>query len=148
MDAPTFTIGGPVRFLIGLVIAITAGLLIHVGRGLDWGLAWICFVPAAVLILPAITLVRRTRLVPEVNGITIETGWLFRRGWLFSLADASLEFVETAGLWAVILCRNGNRIPLATWVRRSTAERLAAWLDAVAGMPLPRAEAEKPRGDR
>lgn len=148
MDVPTFTVGGWLRLSIGFMMAVTAGLLLNLSRSLDWGMAAICWVPAAALLLPALNLVRRTRLRAEVDGFTIETGWLFRRGWTFRLNGATIAFVPTAGLWAVVLHRNGNRITLATWIGRARALALADWLDAVAGTPLTRIEADRPVGDR
>lgn len=148
MEVPTFTIGSWPRLLVGFLCATTAGLLLQLSRTLDWGMAAICWVPAAVLLLLALQLVRRTRLRAEVDGFTLETGWLFRRGWTFKLAGGEVEFVPTAGLWAVVLHRNRNRITLATWVTRPRALALANWLDAVAGTPLPRTEAARPENDR
>ncbi len=148
MDVPHFVVGSWARLLVGLALAMVAGLLLQLGRGLDWGMAAIFWVPALVLILPAMHLVRRTRLVAEIDGITLETGWLFRRGWTFRLSEAEVEFIPTAGWWAVVLRRRGNRVTLATWMRRRRAEALGQWLDAVSGSPLPRVEGERPAGDR
>jgi hypothetical protein len=156
MDVPTFTVGSWRRLAVGMALAITAGLLIALGRGLgnhasgdsSWGLSWICYIPAAVLMLPAMSLVRRTRLVAEVDSFTLEMGWLFRRGWTFRLANATLEFVPTMGLWTVVMHRNGNKIVLANWIGRKRADELAGWLAAVAGQPLPMVETAAPAGDR
>lgn len=146
-EVPAFHVGSWMRLATGLLLATIAGCLLALGQRLDWGMAWICWVPAFVLMLPALTLVRRTSLVAEIDGFTLVTGWLFRRGYRFGLAGAELEFVLTAGWWTVVFHRKGNHIPLASWLTRRRAEALATWLDAVSGTPLPRTEAARPERD-
>lgn len=143
-----FIIGGPLRLLSGLLLAGLAGLLISVGQRLDWGMTAILWVPAAILLLPAFHLVRRIVLVAHESGLDLESGFLFRRAWRFSLAGGELEVVPTAGLHTVLLHRNGREIPLASWLTRRRAEALCAFLDAAAGGAMPRREPRQVQADR
>ena len=144
-----FTVGGPLRLLMGLGLALLAGGLIDLGRRLEWGVAWTAWVPATVLFLIATHLARRLALTLEGEALTIETGWIFRRGVELRLAGAELELVHTAGLWAVVL-RNGPReMPLALWLTRARADALVAWMDRAApNGPLPRRVRARPERDR
>jgi hypothetical protein len=128
----TFVIGGPLRLLTGLGLAIGAGALIRLGQPLDWGLAWMAWIPAGLLVMIAMTLVRRTTLRLNGNKVDNESGWLWRRSWSIDLTGASLELVPTSGLWTVIIHRQGRELPLAAWLPLGRAEKLLAWLDQVA----------------
>ncbi len=151
-DPDRFVIGGAARLLSGLAIALLAGVLFSYGRGLEWGVAWVLYVPAAIALLPALTLVRRTtlRLVADPLAIEIETGWLFRRCWQVPLAGSSLESLTTAGLRTVVLHRpSGVEYGLASWLSRARADALLAWLDRVApDGAWPRRARAAPSGDR
>ena len=144
-----FTVGGPLRLLIGLGLALAAGGLVDLGRRLEWGVAWTAWIPATVLVLIATHLARRLRLTLEGESLTIETGWVFRRGVELRLAGAELELVQMAGMWAVVLRKGAREMPLALWLTRRRADALVAWLDrATPGGPLPRRERPRPAGDR
>lgn len=131
-EAHTFTIGGPLRLSLGLLIAILAGALINVGRHLDWGLAWVLYVPAAAALIVSLNLVRRTSLRLADLSIELESGWFWRRCWRVNLAESQVELVPTAGMWSVVLHRGEREIPLALWLGRQRAEALVAWLDRAA----------------
>ena len=144
-----FTVGGPLRLLIGLGLALLAGGLVALGQRLEWGVAWTAWVPATVIILIASHLARRLVLTLENESLTIETGWLFRRGVELRLAGAELELVHTAGMWAVVLRKGPREMPLALWLTRRRADALLAWLDRGSpDGPLPRRERARPAGDR
>lgn len=130
--ADHLVIGGALRIASGIAIAAIAGALLRLGWGLEWGVRWAAWVPAFVLMLPAVSLVRRIRLELDGPFLEVITGWLWRRGWRIRLADLTVELVPTAGLWAVVLHRGEHSYPVATWVRRRRAETIAAWLDAAA----------------
>lgn len=144
-----FIVGGPLRLLVGLVLALLAGGLVALGRGLEWGVAWTAWVPAVGIVLIAAHLARRLVLTAGDGSLTVETGWLFRRATELRLAGAELELVPTAGLWAVVLRKGPREMPLALWLTRRRAEALVAWLDRAAPEgPLPRRERPRPAGDR
>ncbi len=144
-----FTVGGPLRLLAGLALALLAGALVALGQRLEWGVAWTAWVPATVIILIASHLARRLVLTITADALTVETGWLFRRGVDLRLAGAELELVHTAGLWAVVLRKGTREMPLALWLTRRRADALVDWLDQVApGGPLPRRERARPDRDR
>jgi len=144
-----FTVGGPLRLLIGLLLALLAGGLVALGRGLEWGVAWTAWVPATLIVFIAAHLARRLVLSVAGDALTVETGWLFRRAVELRLAGAELELVHMAGLWAVVLRKGPREMPLALWLTRRRADALVAWLDAATpGGPLPRRERPRPAGDR
>ncbi len=151
-DDDTFTIGGYRRLTAGLLIAVAAGVLISVGRGLEWGVAWALYVPAAIALVPAVSLSKRTtlRVIDQPLALEIETGWLWRRCWRVPLAGSALESVPTAGLCAVVLHRpSGVEYGLGSWLNHARAETLLAWLDrrAPAGA-WPRRRRTAPERDR
>lgn len=141
-------IGGPWRLFCGLALAGVSGFLANLGSRLDWGMAWIAWVPAVVLLLPAFHLVRRVALVVDAGHLDIESGFFFRRAWRFALAEAELEIVPTAGLNVVILHKRGREIPLASWVSRRRAEAICAFIESNAGTTIPRRASRKPEADR
>jgi hypothetical protein len=130
--AQTFTIGGPLRLSLGLLIAVLAGSLINIGRYLDWGLAWIMYIPAVAALMVALNLVRRTRLRLNDQSIELETGWLWRRSWRVNMSDSQIELVPMSGLWSVVVHRGDREFPLALWLGRRRAEALITWLDQAA----------------
>ena len=143
-----FRIGSWQRSAIGLVLVTFAGSLLWHGRGIDWGVGWTTWVPALVLIIPGLSLLRRRVLRIAGDRLQIEQGWLWRRVWSVRL-DGELEVLPTAGFRAVILHQGGHEIALATWVTAGTATRLAEWLDARRpGGGFPRRVAKIPAGDR
>lgn len=146
--AERFVIGGPLRLVTGLLLAGISGLLVSLGHRLDWGMPVIFWVPAVVLLLPAFHLVRRIVLVAGEGHIDVESGFLFRRAWRFSLTGGELEIVTTAGLRTVVLHKGEHEIPLATWLTSRRAEALCAFVDATAGAPLPRRAGRVPEADR
>jgi len=143
-----FVIGGPLRLVIGLALAGVSGLLASLGQRLDWGMAWILWVPAVIMLIPAFHLVRRIVLVAAEGQLDIESGFLYRRAWRFALAGGEVEIVPTIGLYSVVLHKHEHEIPLATWLTRRRAEALCAYLDTSLGSPLPRRASPVPEADR
>ena len=143
-----FRIGSLRRSAIGLLLVATAGSLLWHGRTIDWGVGWTIWVPAVVLLIPGVSLLRRRVLRIVDDRLQIEQGWLWRRVWSVRL-DGELEVLPTAGFRAVILHQGGHEIALATWVTAGTASQLAQWLDGRRpGGGFPRREAQIPTGDR
>jgi len=145
----TFAVHGPGRILIGLTLGAASGLCLWVGAGLGFGIAATLWVPALLVLVPASALVQRRRLTASAGSLVVETGWLWRHERHCRLAGANVVIIPTAGLRAVVLAvPGGGEVPLATWVRAATAERLLEWLDAGAGVRLPRVHADAPIQDR
>ncbi|MCS6969564.1 MAG: hypothetical protein NZ552_00905 [Planctomycetes bacterium] len=132
-------IGGWRRLLASGALALAAVALLALGWRLDWGLAWIAWLPAFVLLLPALALAQRRVIERRGAQLLITDGWLFRRCQAWPLSGAELEILPAGGAWVVILHVAGRELVLASWIRRSTAERLAAALGDVPRRP-PRAQ--------
>lgn len=148
-SATSLTVGGPLRWAVGgLLAAVAAALALGAGH-LEYGIGWTALVPAAVLLLPAGALLQRRRLVVAGGRIEVHTGWLMRRCWSLPLAGAELEVVPTAGLCAVVLHAGGRETALAAWVGAGAARRLCAWLDVHHPTgAFPRRASALPAGDR
>jgi hypothetical protein len=146
--AERFVIGGPWRLASGFLLAAAAAALANLGYRLEFGLSWVLWILAAVLLFPALHLVRRTALIVDQGNIDIEAGFLFKRSWRFALQGAELEIVPTAGLNTVVLHKRGHEIPLASWLSRRRANALCTFIDATLDAPLPRRASRKPEGDR
>lgn len=136
-------IGGPYRLLAALLCFAIVLALTGLGFRLGWGIGWMAWVPAAFLLLPMLALASRRELRRTAEGLELHDGRLFRRIFTLSLRGAELEVLPAGGAWAVILHSGGHEIPLATWVRRATAERIAALF-----ADLPRRQPRRPEGDR
>ncbi len=150
MSAPRFVLGSPVRAAIGALLLLSAAAVLWTARTVDWGVAWTAVIPSLALLVPGWGLLQRRVLTWHDGVLTCSDGWLWRRAVTLRTAGAELEIVPTAGLTAVVLHRAGSAWPLATWIRRGTAQRLADWLDGLdpgAG-PLPRRATRLPDGDR
>jgi len=131
------------------MLAVAVGL-IAIAPGLGWGLAWTTLVPAIVLCAPAAALVETRLLVREGDGaLTIRSGLFGGRHRRVPPGGWELEVVPTAGARAVVVHRDDGEFLLASWIRPSTAARLAAWCDRSApDGAWPRRETRKPEGDR
>ena len=141
----TFAISTWPRHLLGLGLVAISFKLLFFGRTIDWGVGWTTWVPALILLLPALSLLQRSVLRLNAGTLSLESGWLWRRVMSVRL-EGELEVVPTAGLRAVVLHQHGREVALATWVTAHTANRLLHWLDATT--PLPRRVAQVPAGDR
>ena len=149
VEPRNFTIGSPLRIVIGLMLMSAAGIVLLVSRTIDWGVAWTAVIPAVVLLIPAWALLQRTTLTWKDGSITITTGWLWRRALVITTTDTELELLPTAGLMAVVLHRGNNAHPLATFVLPRTASHLAAWLDGHHPTgAFPRQQPQLPEADR
>ena len=145
----TFALGSPLRVAIGLLLVTASAAVLWTSRTIEFGIAWTAVIPAVVLLVPALGLLQRRVLNSDGERLTITSGWLWRRAMDLPLRDAEIEVLPTAGLVAVVLHRNGQAWPLATWVLPATARRLTGWLDGLAaGGPLPRRAVALPSGDR
>ena len=81
--------------------------------------------------------------------IDIETGRMWRRARSLNLQECSLELVQMAGMWALIVHRGGREYPLLTWAGRAQVEAAMVFLDQVAPAgQWPRRLREKPTWDR
>lgn len=136
-------IGGPLRLLASLVCFAIAAALTALGVGWGWGIGWMAWIPALFLLLPALALSGRRELRRSAQGLEIHDGWLFRRIYAFGVSGGELEILPAGGAWTVVLHQAGREIPLASWVARGTADRIAALL-----AELPRRAARRPAGDR
>jgi hypothetical protein len=132
-----FTIGGPLRAALGLVLLAGSIAVLWRSRSIDWGVAWTAIVPALVLMIPAWALLQRRVLRWDQGALRIIDGWLWRRELsLRIVADqAWIDVVTTAGLRAVVLHVGNHQHPLATWITRRRADQLCEWLQACAGLP-------------
>ncbi len=147
---PVFTIGGPGRSLLGAtLLALALGSLFAV-HDLEFGIGWTGVVPAVLLCLPALALLRRRRIQVIPRGLRLEDGWLWRRQFDLPLTGGEeLELVPTAGLRAVVFHRHQQEFIVATWLTGGQARRLTAWLDAQHPIGAwSRREPRKPAGDR
>jgi hypothetical protein len=125
-------VGGPLRGGLGaLLLAMAAGTVL-VTHDLEFGIGWTAVVPACILGLPGAALLSRRTVARVADRIEIVDGWCWRRAWSLPAAHARLELLPTAGLWAVILHSSAGSRPLGTWIRHTTATRLAAEV----GLPL------------
>ena len=137
-------IGGPLRLLIAFLCFATALALAGLGFRLGWGIGWMAWIPAVFLLLSATALGTRRALHRTADGgLEIHDGWLFRRIYAFGLRSGELEILPAGGAWAVVLHFGEREIPLASWIRLATAERIAALLPE-----LPRRAPRRPTGDR
>ena len=135
-------LGSPLRLLLGLLLLAVAAAVVVVTHDLEFGIGWTAVIPALTLGIPGFALTRRRVLERDGDRLLITDGWWWRRAYQTSLADATLVRIPTAGLWAVVLHRGGQEIPLATWARTTTTERVAA----CCGLPL--TTADGPSADR
>ncbi len=136
-------IGGPLRLLASLVCFATSAGLTVLGIGWGWGIGWMAWIPALFLLLPALALSGRRELRRTGQGLEIHDGWLFRRIYAFGVGGGELEVLPAGGAWTVVLHQAGREMPLATWVARTTADRVAGLL-----ADLPRRAPRRPAGDR
>ena len=136
-------IGGPLRLLLSAACFAAAAVLTVLGIGWGWGIGWMAWIPALFLLLPALALSGRRELRRTTQGLEIHDGWLFRRIYAFGVGGGVLEILPAGGAWTVVLHQAGREIPLATWVTRATADRVASLL-----ADLPRRTARRPEGDR
>ena len=147
---PTFVVGGFGRGLLGISLLALALACLATVHDLEFGIGWTGVVPAVLLCLPALALLRRRTLHVVPRGLRLEDGWFWRRQFDLPLSgDEELELVPTAGLRAVVLHRQGREAVLATWLTAHQTRRLVTWLDVQhpAGA-WPRRESRKPAGDR
>jgi len=140
---PSLVIGGLPRLLLAFLCFAAAAGLVAVGQGLGWGLGWMAWIPAAFLLLPALALSGRRELRRTLAGLEIIDGRVFRRVYTVGLAGGEVEILPAGGAWTVVLHVGGRDLPLASWISRATAERLA---DLFAD--LPRRIPSRPEGDR
>lgn len=136
-------IGGPLRLFASLACIASAGALAILGMGLGWGIGWMAWIPAIVLLLPGLALSGRRELRRTAQGLEIHDGWLYRRIYATGVAGGEIEVLPAGGAWAVVLHLHGRELPLASWVVRRTAEQVAGLL-----ADLPRRQARTPAGDR
>jgi hypothetical protein len=136
-------IGGPRRMALALALFACALALASAGFGLGWGIGWMAWVPAVALLLPAMALAGRRRISRADGRLVIEDGRLFRRIYEMPVAGGELEVLPAGGAWAVVLHRGGAEFALASWVGRSTAERVAGLCPE-----LPRRQPRRPQADR
>jgi hypothetical protein len=149
MSAAHFTIGSPLRAMLGVLLLCAASSVLLVSHTIDWGVAWTAVIPALALLIPAWALLQRKTLTCANGKLLITSGWLWRRAIEFKTTDAELELLPTAGLMAVVLHRGTSAQPLATFVLPSTAQRLATWLDEQHPQrAFPRQKPLLPEGDR
>ena len=135
-------VGGLLRLALALVLVAIAAALTALGFGLGWGIGWMAWIPAAFLLLPAMALAGRREIRRTEQGLEVIDGRLFRRIYAVSLQGGEIEVLPAGGAWTVVLHLGGRELPLASWVARSTAERIATLCD------LPRRAARRPQGDR
>lgn len=142
-------IGGPLRLGLAVVLYAVALALGGLGLRLDWGIAWMAWLPAAVLLLPAVALAGRTEIRRTGSGLERHQGWLFRRILTLAVAGSELEILPAGGAWVVLLHRGNTGLTLASWVSRRRAEAVAALCDrAHPDGAVPRRVPRKPDGDR
>jgi len=142
-DVQRLVIGGPLRLFGAFCCFACAAGLLGLGLGWGWGIGWMAWIPAAFLLLPALSLSGRRELSRTTDGLEIADGWLFRRIFTISLARCELEILPAGGAWTVVLHLTGRELPLASWVTKGTAQRIAAFLPE-----LPHRAARQPHGDR
>jgi hypothetical protein len=135
-------VGGYIRLAVAAVLAALATGLTAVGFGLGWGIGWMAWIPAAFLLLPALALAGRREIRRTGQGLEIVDGRLYRRIYAIGLHGGEIEVLPAGGAWTVVVHLDGRELPLASWVSRSTADRIAGLCD------LPRRAARRPQGDR
>jgi hypothetical protein len=140
---PAVVIGDPLRLLLAVLLAAASAGLTLLGFRLGWGIGWMAWIPAAVLLFPALALAGRRVISRRDGGLEVADGWLFRRIYTFGVQGGELEILPAGGAWTVVLHLAGSEVPLAAWVNRATAERVASLLPE-----LPRRAARRPEGDR
>jgi hypothetical protein len=140
---PSIVIGGLLRLLFAFLCFAAASGLLLVGLRLGWGLGWMAWIPAAFLLLLAPALCGRRRLTRCPAGLEISDGRFFRRIYTIGLGGGEVEILPAGGAWTVVLHVAGRELPLACWVRRSTAESIVSLLG-----DLPRRPPRMPQGDR
>lgn len=147
--AEQVVVGGAGRLMLAALLYLVALALAALGLRLGWGIGWMAWVPAAVLLLPAAALAGRTVVRCAGAGIEREQGWLFRRVLVLALDGGELEILPAGGAWVVILHRGRSSQVLAAWIGRGTASRIAALCDrAHPDGAMPRREPQRPAGDR
>ncbi len=136
-------IGGAGRLLVALACFACALFLAALGLRLGWGIGWMAWVPAAFLLLPTLALSGRRELRRVDGSLELQDGRLFRRIYVIALAGGEIEVLPAGGAWTVVLHLGGREIALASWIRKATAERVAALFP-----DLPRRQPRRPDGDR
>lgn len=130
----SFRIGSLPRAGLGLLLVASSAALLVVSRDVDWGVGWMVWIPALVLLFPAASLMRQISLRfaerPTGTVLLIEHGILWRRGYEIPTAGAEVEVVPMAGFQGVIWHVGGRAWPLALWIGRRRALQLVAWLDS------------------
>jgi len=142
--ATVFRAGGALRRILGWSVVAAAVAAILWSRRLDWGMAPIVWVPAAVAACFGVSLTGTRSLRLEDAGETlVVTG----RGLLRAparrvplAAECRIERVPTMGLEAVVLHHPGGEQALGTWLTAARAEALIAWLEVGMGRTLERRE--------
>ena len=149
-SSPTrIAVSHPLGNIIGFALGTFIVLLFLMSYSIDWGVGWMIWVPAAIMIIPASTLMRRRVIYRREGYFDIEQGWLARKARSFYADQIAIELLPTAGFYAVVVHREGAQWPIATWVTKRRAERIAAFLDHSApDGQWPRIEPQKPIGDR
>jgi len=133
-----FRVTSPLRLLGGSTVLGIAILLAMTARDIGWGLSVMLWLPAVLLCLPALALLRRQTLHCDAGELIIDSGWVFRRRLRLPMNAITLELLPTAGCRAVLAHSASGEHAIATWLSPGRAERLAAWLDAHNDAALPR----------
>jgi hypothetical protein len=144
-----FAVSHLVGNIIGFSLAVFIILLFMMSYSIDWGVGWMVWVPAAIMMIPASALMRRRVILRRKSYFDIEQGWLARKARSFPGDKLSIELLPTAGFFAVVIHREEAQWPIATWVTKTRAQRIAAFLDHSAPTgQWPRIKSEKPVADR
>jgi hypothetical protein len=150
----SFRVGSLTRALTGLAITVASVATVLATRGIDWGVGWMVWVPAVVVLFPAAALMRQVvlRFDHQEAGQTLEIayGFLWRRAYALPTAAAAVEVVPLAGLQGVIWHVGGHSWPLALWIGQRRTRALLTWLDAHApdAGGWPRRQSERGEWDR
>ena len=120
--AVSHVLGNIIGFALGAFIV----LLFMMSYSIDWGVGWMVWVPAAIMLIPASTLMRRRVIYRREGYFDIEQGWLARSARSFYGDNIAIELLPTAGFYAVVVHREGSQWPIATWVTKKRAERSIA----------------------
>ena len=99
-----YSISHPIGNLIGMFMGTSIILLFMMSYSIDWGVGWMVWVPAAILVIPASALMRRRVLIRREDHFDIEHGWLMRRARSFYGDD----FVHRAAAHRRLFCRRGT----------------------------------------